>query len=239
MIRYKQHRTIFYFLIVMLILSCSSGGDSEEEEEQINPPTKASLEFPANNEVCVSGESINDIQSKVSFSWMPSVHTDLYELIVKNLNTDEEKTYTSTSSTTDITLMKGEPYSWLVISKSDKTTDTAQSETWKFYLAGNGTSNYAPFPAAIVYPKSGATISASSGTTYLEWVGTDVDNDITSYDIYLDTIDGKTESVANDFNASTLENVNLVTGKVYYWQVITYDIEGNQSSSGIYSFKTE
>ena len=50
-----------------------------------------------------------------------------------------------------------------VASKANDTSDTTDSDTWQFYLAGDGQENYAPFPATILSPTSGAAVDASNG----------------------------------------------------------------------------
>ena len=57
---------------------------------------------------------------------------DSYDIVVKNLLTQSQVTQTTTSTTVTINLTKGQPYSWYIISKSNSTTDTAESEKWKF-----------------------------------------------------------------------------------------------------------
>ena len=62
------------------------------------------------------------------------------------------------STSTTATLDKGVPYSWRVTSKSTTSTTTTPSDLWKFYLAGDGVVNYAPFPADLTAPASGSTM---------------------------------------------------------------------------------
>ena len=67
---------------------------------------------------------------------------------ITNLNTSTATNKNGVSSTsTTATLDKGVPYSWKVTSKNTTTTTTTPSDLWKFYLAGDGVVNYAPFPA--------------------------------------------------------------------------------------------
>jgi len=191
------------------------------------------LQAPANDEVCLTGVSVNVTQSEVAFSWNISQHTDSYNAVVKNLNSGQSSNYNTNTNDTSITLNKGEPYSWYVVSKSNSVSQTAQSDTWKFYLAGDGTINYAPFPASIVHPTPGSTVNGV--TTYLKWEGNDVDNDIASYDVYLDQTDGT--SLIGNSAIQQIENVAVTSGKTYYWKVITKDDQANSSDSGVFSFK--
>lgn len=224
----------------LLFIACggSDGGDNGPDPTPVEPPTAATLSQPANNEVCLTGISINDEQSRVPFSWSNAANTTSYSLVVKNLNTDEATTYAATTSSTEVTLLKGTPYSWYVVSRSNQTTQTANSATWKFYLAGDGITEYAPFPATLVAPASGATVNRDAGTVDLVWTGEDVDGDIASYDVYLDTVDGNTTKIGTAVTTETLENIAVTANTVYYWKVITTDEAGNTSSSPVLSFRT-
>ncbi len=222
----------FGFLVAMLVMvSCGGGGD--DPAPSVDLPTSATLMSPSNNEVCLTGVSVNATQSEVTFSWNASQHTDSYNVVVKNLNSGQATTYSSNTNGTTITLNKGVPFSWHVVSKSNSVSQTAESATWKFYLAGDGTINYAPFPANIVHPKPGSTISGS--TTYLKWEANDVDDDIDSFDIYLDETGGTT-FIGNSV-PDQMENIAIISGRTYYWKVITKDSQGNSSDSGVFSFK--
>ena len=159
--------------------------------------------------------------------------TNSYSVVVKNLITDVISTYNANTNQTTITLNKAEPYSWYIVSKSNATTQTAQSPTWKFYLAGDAEIHYAPFPATINFPTPGSTITGTS--TKLEWTGSDVDNDIVSYQVYLDITNAST--LLSTTTNSTIENVAIQNGNTYYWKVITTDSQGNTSSSGVFTFK--
>jgi len=91
--------------------------------------------------------------------------------IVKSTATN--KNGVSSTSTT-ATLDKGVPYSWRVTSKNTTTTTiNCLVILWKFYLAGDGVVNYAPFPADLTAPASGSTITLSEGkgNVYLGWFG--------------------------------------------------------------------
>lgn len=222
----------FGFLVAMLVMvSCGGGGD--DPAPSVDLPTSATLMSPSNNEVCLTGVSVNATQSEVIFSWNASQYTDSYNVVVKNLNSGQASTYSSNTTDITITLNKGEPYSWQVVSKSNSVSQTSESATWKFYLAGDGTVNYAPFPASIVHPKPGSTLNGT--TTYLKWEANDVDNDIDSFDIYLDETEGTT-FIGNSV-PKQMENVVITSGRTYYWKVITKDSQGNSSDSGVFSFK--
>lgn len=220
------------------LLSCggSDGGNSGGEEEEIFDPTKATLVFPDNNEECTAGVVVSNTQAKVNFDWNKADHTNSYNLFIKNLNTNTTEEFSATSDNLEVTIDRGTPYSWYVVSKSNKTTTTATSETWKFYLAGEGVENYAPFPAELKSPTNGASIS--SATVTIEWTSGDVDNDIKEFDVYLDT-NALPSTKLTTTSSQKLEDQNVNTGTTYYWKVVTHDDHGNTSTSEVYSFTTD
>jgi len=140
------------------------------------PPGKATLVAPANNKTCETGTSVSDTQSTVAFSWNASASTNTYDVRITNLNTSVATNKNGVSATsTTATLDKGVPYSWKVTSKNTSSTTTTASDTWKFYLAGDGVVNYAPFPAELKTPASGSTVTLSDGKATFTWEGTDPD----------------------------------------------------------------
>ena len=128
-----------------------------------------------------------------------------YTLNVKNLLTNEISTNTITSTSAEVTLTKGFPYSWQVIS-TNATSFVAESDKWKFYLSGEALKNHAPFPAEILTPKPGSSVS--SGSISLSWSFSDIDaNDTHSFDLYLDQNGDSTLNTAD--YSSTKKSVTL------------------------------
>lgn len=234
-------RLLAWGLITLSFQACGggdSGGDGPEPEP-VPAPAAAQLSFPKNNEVCLESNPISETEGSISFTWSAASNADSYEVILTNLNTGVLLRFSSATTQKDITLIKGQPYSWHVVSKAMGTTQTAKSDSWKFYLAGNGITWYAPFPAEAVSPVPGATVTlGSQQEVTLEWAATDPDQDISHYDLYLDTVDGKTTKVAASQPANKFTTTPLSPGTTYYWSVITYDQQGNSSNSGVKSFKT-
>ena len=220
------------------LLSCggSDGDNSGGGGEEIFDPTKASLIFPDNNEECTAGVVVSNTQAKVNFDWNKADHTNSYDLFIKNLNTNTTEEFSTSSDNLEVTIQRGTPYSWYVVSKSNETTTTATSETWKFYLAGEGVENYAPFPAELKTPTNGASIASAAVT--IEWAGGDVDNDIKEFDVYLDTNASPSTKLTTTSNEK-LENQSVAAGTTYYWKVVTHDDHGNTSTSEVYSFTTD
>ncbi|NER14645.1 hypothetical protein GWK08_14410 [Leptobacterium flavescens] len=225
-------------LLILTAFSCSGGGDDGGDPTPppvIDPPEATTLIFPENNTECNEGTILSDTESAVVFRWDASANTDLYEVNLRDLNTGSSRTLTSTVNQLEITILRGNPYAWSVTSRSNTTTQTAQSDEWKFYNAGLPTENFAPFPADLVSPKMGSSVDAASGTLLLEWEGNDIDNDIVSYDILFGTVNPPTELEGN--TSSTTMEVGVSSGQTYYWRVITKDSQANTSQSEIFQFK--
>jgi hypothetical protein len=168
---------------------------------------------------------------------MASSNTERYTLNVVNLNTNVPQNLSTVSTSASLTLAKGTPYSWSVTSQNASSDQVATSETWLFYNAGSQTT-YAPFPAQLVHPLSGSTVIKDvANEVLLEWTGADVDNDIESFEVFLSTTNPPTTSVGLA-NATDMElSVSVESGTVYYWKVVTTDLEGNTSDSGVFDFK--
>lgn len=226
-----------------LLFSCSSGGvdggntTPPPPPPSQEPPTAATLTFPDNNQECTTGIEVNATQSSVTFTWNVSSNTDSYDLRLKNLDTSTSLTFSSNTNQIEITLFKGTPYSWYVISKSNSVTLTAESATWKFYNAGDPVQSYAPFPADLVAPDMGANLTGVSMVT-LEWSGSDIDDDIVSYDIYFDTTSPPTTQLGGTQTVTTID-APVSAGNAYYWRVIITDSEGNNSESEIFEFRVD
>lgn len=242
-----------YFSAIILgviTLSCSAEDDSgtntpiittppvtqQPQTPAVPSPGKSVLTAPANNEVCFEGEVVDQNNSSVTFSWGSSSDTDNYDLIITNQESNQSQTLGGITSTSKaVTLANDISYSWKVVSKSNGTSDTNTSDTWQFYLAGDGQENYAPFPATIISPTSGAAVDASDGKITLSWEGNDPDEtDSLTYTIYFDNVDGLQDPVKENISETSLE-VNVESGKIYFWRVKTND---GQSSSFtlVYSF---
>ena len=242
----------YYFLYTLsfvLIVSCSEDDDDSgtttpavtqqpapAPTPQVPTPGKSSLSAPENNEVCYEGEEVDDRNSEVTFSWDASSDTDSYDLVINNQETSQSQTESGITSTSKaVTLATDVSYSWKVVSKANDTSDTTESDTWQFYLAGDGQENYAPFPATILSPTSGAALDSNNGSITLSWEGNDPDEgDSLTYTIYLDEVDGLQDPIEEDSSETELE-VSVESGTTYYWRVKTSD--GKSSSfTLVYSF---
>ena len=224
----------FTVLSVLGLILISCGGNDDP------PPTPGAVQlvFPEENSECTTGVSVNEELSQVTFEWQPSENTESYTLRAINLNTNIPQTITTASTSASLSINRGAPYSWSITSTNSQSNQTASSETWLFYNAGSQTT-YAPFPAQLVSPNSGSTISPNaSNQVVLNWLGADVENDIEEYQVFFSNQNPPTTELGT-FDAFTSSvSASVVANTVYFWRVITTDAEGNTSDSGVFEFKT-
>jgi len=219
---------------ILLLSSCAP-----EDPIPVEPGV-ATLLSPANDETCLDGTSLNDTQSNVDFSWSTATDAVSYEVVVTNLLTQSSQTFTAVSNQTTLALTKAEPYSWRVRSIGEEGSTPSESEQWKFYLAGDAVVNYAPFPSELISPRSGANITPNiNNLITLSWNASDVDGDLAQFEVYLDQTDASTRIETIDYQAQEISLVvEVEKGVTYYWKIIAIDANGNQSNSGVYSFRT-
>lgn len=243
-------RTIKLFFVlgtVVLNTQCSkeSTGSTPnptptpEPEVVILQPSAPNLSFPNNNEPCLDSNVVNDNQSSITFRWNQGNNTESYQLELENLVTNATDRYTSNTTELTLTLVHAEPYAWSVTAIGEAGSDPAESATWKFYLSGPAQESYAPFPSELTSPISGSTVTPIGGVVELQWNSSDADNDLAAYRIYMDTEDATTliETIDHQANTTVLET-SVENGSIYFWRIVAVDAEGNESDSGIYSFRT-
>ncbi|MEN1785563.1 MAG: hypothetical protein AAGF77_10525 [Bacteroidota bacterium] len=217
--------------VAIFITSCGGGDDGPPPA-----PGQATLVFPLQNSECTTGEEIGETQTAVPFEWQASERTDRYTVRVVNLENDQVQTAQTGNTTVVINIEKGAPFSWTVVSSNTSSDETTTSEAWLFYNAGPQT-NYAPFPAQIIAPASGSTITLGDGTVVLRWSGADVENDITNFEVYFSE-ENPPETLLETTNSNTGEaTASITSGTLYFWKVITVDAQGNQSDSGVFDFR--
>ena len=107
-------------------------------------------------------------------------------------------------------------------------------------MAGDAVINYAPFPAELITPRSGANVTPDiNSLVTLNWICSDVDGDLTRFEVYLDKTNASTLKTTLDFVAKeTSLEVEVNNNTTYYWKIIALDANGNQSNSGVYAFRT-
>ena len=230
----------FYLFGSLLITSCDSDPAPQPTPEPgVDIPGEAVLILPVNNKECEQGE-VDGNSAVVEFSWDGSENTDAYDVRVTNLDTQTNTMKTGiTTTSTELSLERGHAYSWQVTSKNSGSVST-NSETWKFYLAGDGESNFAPFPVEAIYPTSGATITPDDGKVTLEWeISQDPDGDNVTYTLYADKVDALQTPSADwqNITENSME-INVETNTVYYWRIVTSD-GNNTATSNVFNFKTK
>lgn len=224
-------RSSTVFLVLLTFIACS-------KKDSPKTPVAATLSFPAKNSECTTGQNVNGTNtSVVEFKWNRSDHSEMYELRATNLNTNTVQTATSAGTSAKLTLEMGSPYSWFVVSKNSRTNETAKSEVWLFYNAGFATT-YAPFPAAVIAPKFGSTITKDiNNEVKLIWEGADIDNDLAGYEVYFSTTTPPITKIASLGPGNPEIKVSVNPKTTYYWHITTVDLEGNSSTNAISTFK--
>ena len=219
------------FFLSFIFFSCGP--------DPIPVPEPSLLIAPSNLNTCNTASRINDLERQVRFQWTAPLNTESYNLVVQNTLTGEQQTITTSLLTESIILTSGAPYQWYVISKSSLTVEEGKSSIWYFYLEGNPQASHFPFPALLLSPSDELIVSLNASNAFtFEWEGNDLDNDIQGYDFYL----GTSSSFLNkEREAITSQQVTLVliSNTIYFWQIISKDLQGNRSKSEIYQFQTE
>jgi len=227
----KQVGVIIFSLATLI----SCGGGDGGEDPAADALGKAVLISPLNEEECNQGNIISNTQSTVTFEWNAAKNATRYTVLVINLNDNSTKELNTEKLTVSGDLLRGVPYSWRVIAKKSGSRDFNESETWRFFNAGEAIESYAPFAASLVEPTMGSIIETS---TTLSWTGSDVDNDIDSYDVYLSKTNPPTTLKGNTTD-TTIDTGALDANSVYYWRVITKDKAENSSQSTVFQFRTK
>ena len=221
-------KSFIKFLIFALALSSCGGKDAPPTPpapEQTRELGAFNLVFPDNNLICTEGEDIGDNEVSINFLWSESENATSYILEVKNLDTQEVTNNSSTTLEKSITLAKDAQFSWTVTAVlGDK---TKKSNPWNFYSEGIAEENFAPFPANVEVTDN------LDSTIYITWDGSDLDNDITSYELYfgtennfpLELIHSNAEGLPNEFTHSITYGVN------YRLALKTIDSRNNRSTT--------
>ena len=223
-------RSLAIGMLCLLVIGC-------KKKDSPKPPEAAILTFPLQHSECTTGVDLNATTSRVAFTWLAAKHTDTYELRVTNTTSNITQTVSTSDLVAQLPLEKGAPYSWVVVSRNDETENIATSATWQFYNAGFSVT-YAPFPAQVVHPESGARVIRDiNNEVELQWFGADIDGDIVSYEVYFENTTPPTQLIAAPSVSVQSTKVPVLTNTTYFWKVLSIDSEGNTSDSGIFTFK--
>lgn len=222
----------FLLFIVIFVFGCK---DTTDDEPIIvdgqDEPNGVLLVFPYEDALCNEGTNLTPTESTVYFEWTPNSNAEIYTLTIENLDTGNSTVYESVDYIFPVTIQRAYAYRWFV--NYEHLGETKESAVWNFYNAGPGVQTYAPFPAEIISPSMAQIFSATNSVT-LQWSGSDVDNDIVSYDVHFG-VNNPPSINSSDITLNQL-SVSVVPGTVYYWNIVTKDATGNISESGIHQF---
>lgn len=223
---------LYIFLLAFICNGCSNNSDGNPGNGgNFDTPNGVKLVFPSENALCNEGTNLTPTESTVYFEWEPNTNAQLYTLTLENLGSAVMTQYTTEDFIFPVTIERAEAFRWYVEYVFEN--EIKKSSIWNFYNAGPGVQSYAPFPALIISPSMAQNLPATNSVT-LEWSGSDVDNDIVSYDVYFGT-----NSSPDLFESGLISNqtsVPVLSGTIYYWNVITIDSAGNSSESGVHQF---
>ena len=92
----------------------------------------------------------------------------------------------------------------------------------------------------LISPRSGANITPDiNNLVILNWTASDVDGDLLKFEVYLDDTSATTLNTEVEYQGKqTSLEVEVANNTTYYWKIIAVDANGNQSSSGVYAFRT-
>ncbi|WP_296381260.1 hypothetical protein [Winogradskyella sp.] len=223
--------------LVLLVSGCSdtrdqNPGNNDDVGSGEDPLTGVQLVFPYQDELCNEGTDLTPTESTVFFEWMPNDNAEIYTLTIENLETGTITEYETVDFIFSVTIERAQAFRWFVNYNFQE--QPQESAIWNFYNAGSGVQTYAPFPAEILAPSMAQTIPATNTSVNLQWSGSDVDDDIVAYDVYFGT-NNDPSIIANDISVNQ-QTVSVVSGTIYYWNVVTKDAEGNISESGVHQF---
>lgn len=200
-------------------------------------PSAVSLIFPEDVSECTTGVSLSDTESEVVFEWTEAAIGNGYILTLINLSNSDIQTFETDSESLPIVLQKATPYRWLVTTTLTGSREVSESEVFVFFNAGPGSTSYIPFPARNIAPGNGQAFPQSQESVDLIWESNDLDNDILEYDVYFGNLNPPPLFSAG-VPDSQISGVPVESG-AYFWQVVTRDQKGNESTSEIFRFTVD
>ena len=221
-------------LAILVLWSCDPDLDVALDLSSGIEPSAVSLIFPEDVSECTTGISLSDTESEVIFEWSEAAVGDGYILTLINLNNSDIQTFESETESLPVVLQKATPYRWLITTTLTGSREISESEVFVFFNAGPGSTSFIPFPARNIAPGNGQAFPATQEAVNLIWESNDLDNDILEYDVYFANVNPPTLFSANVAD-SQITGVPVTTG-TYYWQIITRDQRGNESTSEVFRF---
>ena len=197
-----------------------------------DPPNDPNFEFPTNES---TGESI-----EVNLSWActdpdgDDLTFDVWfgdaELGVVQVSWNQTEKYYLVQ---DLDFLK--KYYWQIVAWEVDYNLTTTGPTWNFETEAN----VPPNPAEEPHPFDGDKAVPKSGVT-LEWNGSDNNfGDTLRYDLYFDDVNPPlTQQVWESYDDWWEIEFELDEYEDYYWQVDTYDREGEFTEGNVWTFYT-
>jgi hypothetical protein len=200
-------------------------------------PRQVKLIYPENNSACITGITVTEETSEVTFIWEPSKPAAEYVIEVFQLGKGLFDSTITIVPEVSFILDKGKAYSWQVTAFNAFGEGSPVSESWQFYNAG-AQRFYPPFPAVVQAPSSGASVYPDvNGAITLRWSSADADNDLSEIEIFIGTDPESMNSTAVFTGQQTSFSLFLNSGTRYFWEVLCRDAQGNSSRSGVYDFR--
>lgn len=223
----KTNLVLLLVLVSLTFMGC---------KDSIPDPEQTVLILPEDNTSCLYVSQSSSTAS-VDFSWKQALHTDEYKLVVKNLTTNEQITSITENTGLRLTLTRGTPYQWKVITTSELSNVETSSSNFSFYLEAQQQGDYLPFPARLLSPQNDQIVTLTNGRYDFSWQGEDIDNDLSHYTLLIGNAEDALSEIATDI-VTTSFSADLNAAQVYFWQIISYDQIGNSTKSIINRFET-
>lgn len=208
--------TILYIAILFFLLTGCEG-----KFEPTNSLDSVNLLLPINNEQCL-GIKLDTDKVRVEFHWDDINQVANYIIDYADGVTRESNSLTTSDSFIFIDLEPGTLYTWNV-TVSDDFGDSKKSEDFSFYTEGLAEANHVPFPAKIEIQEN------PNNNVDVLWEGGDLDDDIDYYQVFFSQENPPIEFIDNTTENSF--NIDVVSGSIYYLNIITFDQNGNFSES--------
>ncbi len=223
----KKILVSFLGLLILAFVAC---------KESIPDPEQTILLSPEDNTSCLY-VSNSSTTASVDFSWEETEFTDEYKVVIRNLITQEETVSITENTHIRLTLTRGVPYQWKVLSTSELSSVETPSTNFSFYLEAQVQRNFLPFPARLISPQLDELVNLVEGEHNFSWEAVDLDNDLSHYTFLLGESIDELEEVA--FNILTTNyTMSLNADQIYFWQVISHDQNGNSTKSLSSRFQT-
>lgn len=233
-------KTYLYIAIVLglVIFSCGgsdSSGEVQQEPDDNTAPTVPNQVYPLNNTICIDNNIVFEWDASTDAEGDRTTYT--VEIAENSGFSPISKTETSASESKLIALEKGKAYYWRIKARDSKFAESTYSPVMQFLTEGDGVSNHVPFAPTLVSPALNSEIEGPS--TILAWSASDIDGDVLTFDVYLDTNANPTVKVAENQSATTFDATSLTAATTYYFKVVVKDDKGATSIGQVWSFTTK